>query len=65
MSEWDALLRVGLALLAGAMLGFEREWHAKPAGLRTYALVCQGASLFMVLGILLAEHSQENRQFHR
>jgi putative Mg2+ transporter-C (MgtC) family protein len=55
VSEWEALGRVGLALLAGAILGFEREIHDKPAGLRTYALVSQGAALFMVLGVMLAE----------
>lgn len=54
MTEWEALLRVGLALAAGAMLGLEREVADKPAGLRTYALVAQGAGLFMVLGILLS-----------
>jgi putative Mg2+ transporter-C (MgtC) family protein len=54
MDEWDALGRVGLALLAGALLGFEREIHDKPAGLRTYALVSQGAALFMVLGVMLS-----------
>lgn len=53
MTEWEALLRISLALLAGAILGFEREMSDKPAGLRTYALVCQGAALFMVCGILL------------
>ena len=54
MSEWEALMRVGLALSAGALLGLEREVADKPAGLRTYALVAQGAGLFMVLGILLS-----------
>ena len=54
MTEWEALLRVGLALGAGALLGLEREVADKPAGLRTYALVAQGAGLFMVLGILLS-----------
>lgn len=48
-------MRVGLALGAGALLGLEREVADKPAGLRTYALVAQGAGLFMVLGILLSE----------
>lgn len=57
MSEWDALLRVGLALVAGAALGFERELKDKPAGLRTYALVSQGAALFMVLGVLLSNEA--------
>jgi putative Mg2+ transporter-C (MgtC) family protein len=59
MSEWDALLRVGLALIAGAILGFERELHDKPAGLRTYALVSQGAALFMVLGFMLSNEVYE------
>lgn len=60
MSEWDALLRVGLALVAGAALGFERELKDKPAGLRTYALVSQGAALFMVLGVMLSNEVYGN-----
>ena len=55
MTEWEALGRVALALVAGAILGLEREMHDKPAGLRTYALVSQGAALFMVLNAMLAE----------
>jgi putative Mg2+ transporter-C (MgtC) family protein len=54
MTEWEALGRVALALVAGAILGLEREMHDKPAGLRTYALVSQGAALFMVLDVMLA-----------
>jgi putative Mg2+ transporter-C (MgtC) family protein len=55
MTEWEALGRVALALVAGAILGLEREMHDKPAGLRTYALVSQGAALFMVLSAMLGE----------
>ena len=33
-----------LAAAAGALLGFERELSDKPAGIRTYALVSQGAA---------------------
>ena len=54
MTEWEALSRVGLALVAGALLGLEREISDKPAGLRTYALVSQGAALFMVLSLMLS-----------
>lgn len=57
VSEWDGLIRIALALVAGALIGFEREWRKKPAGLRTYALVCQGCAIFMVLGILLAQET--------
>jgi putative Mg2+ transporter-C (MgtC) family protein len=53
LSEIEAIERIALALALGALLGLEREWKAKPAGLRTYALVCEGAALFMVGSILL------------
>jgi putative Mg2+ transporter-C (MgtC) family protein len=53
ITETDAIIRAGIALALGAGLGFEREWQDKPAGIRTYALVCEGAALFMVGSILL------------
>jgi putative Mg2+ transporter-C (MgtC) family protein len=55
LSNTAALQRLGLSLLAGLLLGLEREWQEKPAGLRTYALVCEGAALFMMGSILLGE----------
>ena len=44
-----------MALLAGALIGFERERADKPAGLRTYMLVCEGAALFMICSIMLGD----------
>lgn len=44
--------RVLLAALLGAAIGFEREWHNRPAGLRTHILVCVAAAL---VGILTLE----------
>jgi putative Mg2+ transporter-C (MgtC) family protein len=55
LSNQEALQRLGLSILAGLLLGFERESAEKPAGLRTYALVCEGAALFMMGSILLGE----------
>lgn len=55
LTQLDALQRLGLALIAGAALGLEREWRDKPAGLRTYALVCEGAALFMMGSLLLGD----------
>lgn len=43
--------RVILATIFGAMVGFEREYVGKPAGVRTYALVAMGACIFTVLSI--------------
>jgi putative Mg2+ transporter-C (MgtC) family protein len=42
-------------MAAGAALGFERERADKPAGLRTYMLVVEGATLFMLCGLLLSQ----------
>lgn len=48
--EWpDLVLRLGLTLLAGGLIGLERGEHARPAGLRTVMLVCLAASLAMIL----------------
>ncbi len=46
--------RLALALLLGAAIGFEREWHRRPAGLRTHILVCLSAATVAVLTIDLA-----------
>ena len=37
-------LRLGAALVVGALFGLNRELHGKPAGLRTHALVSLGAA---------------------
>ncbi len=38
---------------AGILIGFERQWHHKSAGLRTNTLVATGAALFVLLSIEL------------
>lgn len=53
LSDTDAIIRIFIALGVGAAVGLEREWRNKSAGFRTYALVCEGAALFMITGILL------------
>lgn len=52
--DWgDVLLRLGLTLCAGAVIGANRGEHGKPAGLRITILVCLAASLAMLLANLL------------
>jgi hypothetical protein len=55
LSDLEAIQRLALAMVVGAVLGIERERLDRPAGLRTYMLVVEGACLFMMCAILLAE----------
>ena len=45
------IVRLGVALLLGAVVGWEREAIDKPAGFRTVTLVCVGSTLFIVLSL--------------
>jgi putative Mg2+ transporter-C (MgtC) family protein len=50
MNSWLTLLiRLSLALLAGSVIGWNRQSEGKPAGLRTHALVALGAALFVLI----------------
>jgi putative Mg2+ transporter-C (MgtC) family protein len=51
----DAALRLGLALLLGSAIGFERQWHQKMAGLRTNALVALGAAGFVFFSAMVGQ----------
>jgi putative Mg2+ transporter-C (MgtC) family protein len=51
---WEHLLRMLAACIAGAIIGFERELHDKPAGLRTNVLICLGAAVFTLLSYHVA-----------
>ena len=53
--EWYwMLLRLGMAAVAGAVVGQERERRERPAGFRTHVLVSVGACLFTLISISLA-----------
>lgn len=49
-------LRIFLALLLGGLLGLEREQKRRPAGFRTYIVVCVGASLASITNIYLFQN---------
>jgi putative Mg2+ transporter-C (MgtC) family protein len=44
----DFLLRLATGVGCGALIGVERQWRARMAGLRTNALVATGATLFVL-----------------
>lgn len=55
LTYWDILARLGLAILSGGVIGYERETRRHPAGLRTHILVCVGSAMVALIECLLAE----------
>lgn len=53
----DMLLRMGLSLILGGIIGFERERDSQPAGLRTHMILVVGACLTMMLSINIADQA--------
>ena len=49
----DIALRLVLALVFGGLIGVERVVAHKKAGVRTYALVSMGSSLFVIVSVLV------------
>ena len=52
-SNYEILFRLFLAAVLGAVVGLEREVHGRPAGIRTYLLLCMGSALIMVVSEFL------------
>ena len=50
LSVWELLIRVGIAVICGGIIGIDRGRKRRPAGFRTYMLVCVGAAMTMILG---------------
>ena len=54
-NDVTALIRLLIALVASGILGMERTRKLRPAGMRTYMLVCIGSCSTMLAGIYLYE----------
>lgn len=46
--DYEVLIRLVVAAVAGGLIGLEREALHKPAGVRTHMLVSLGAALFVL-----------------
>jgi putative Mg2+ transporter-C (MgtC) family protein len=51
----SSVIKLFLSLLAGGLIGFNRERHKQPAGLRTHILICMGSALLMILSIYIPQ----------
>lgn len=49
--ELVIVIKLIVAFLLGAFIGYDREKHGNSAGIRTYAAVCMGAAIFTSIGI--------------
>ena len=54
-SDFQLIIRLIAAAIFGGILGLEREFHGKEAGLRTYSLVSLGSALVMLVSIHMYE----------
>ena len=61
VAEFEMIGRVLLATLLAGVIGLEREFHGKPAGLRTYSLVGLGAGMFTLASIVGFDGADESR----
>ena len=62
MQILDFFLRLGAAVLMGAVVGLERQWRQRMAGTRTNALVAAGASAFVMCAFMVRDTSRSEAQ---
>jgi putative Mg2+ transporter-C (MgtC) family protein len=53
ITDIDMVIRPVLAMLLGSLLGVERLFAGKTAGMRTYSLVSLGATIFVMVGLIV------------
>ena len=58
--EQPTFPRLLIALVLGSLIGAERQWRQRPAGMRTNTLVCFGAAAFVDLGATVGGPSTTN-----
>lgn len=58
LTVWSVALRIFLAVIFGGLVGMERGMKNRPAGLRTYMLVCVGSCLIMLTNQYVYEATQ-------
>lgn len=53
---WEICLRLACAMLVGLIIGTEREYTHRPAGMRTHILVALGACVVSITGEMIFHH---------
>jgi putative Mg2+ transporter-C (MgtC) family protein len=56
----DLVMRLGVALLLGALIGLERQWRSRYVGLRTNTLLTIGSAAMMYFGLAISKNDPLN-----
>ncbi len=54
MTDLELVIRIAVGTLLGGIIGYERDIHGRPAGLRTHAVVALASATFMVVSTHVA-----------
>lgn len=57
----NEIFKLVVAVVIGCILGFEREYRGKSAGLRTLALICLGSTIFTICSYRLGVEANRDR----
>jgi putative Mg2+ transporter-C (MgtC) family protein len=55
----DIVIKLGLVIIVGGIIGAEREYRSKSAGFRTMILICLGSFLFTVFSMAISDQSSD------
>jgi putative Mg2+ transporter-C (MgtC) family protein len=61
MNLTEFAIRLTIAFTLGAVIGLERQWRQRMAGLRTNTLVATGSALFVMLSVMTTNDSSPTR----
>jgi putative Mg2+ transporter-C (MgtC) family protein len=61
METFDVVAKLLIAVLIGGIIGAEREYHNKSAGLRTLMLICLGSTLFTMFSMEIGKDGSPDR----
>jgi putative Mg2+ transporter-C (MgtC) family protein len=59
--ESEAVFKIVFSVCLGLLIGFERQVHGKPAGMRTLSLVAMGSTLFTIVSYGLGGFADPTR----
>ncbi len=57
----DDFIKILVSTLVGALIGLEREYRSKSAGLRTFTLISVGSTIFTILSEKMGMHNSPDR----